>query len=221
MVLKNVRCKIMKYNCIIWDWNGTLFDDMDVSISVMNRVLSNRGLPLLDNKRYKEIFGFPVQQYYLQLGIDLVNETFEKISTEFITEYQKESFSAKLTENSIPTLEYIRKQGIRQVILSASKTEYLEEQVKYFGIIDYFDRLLGLNHYHATSKVDVGKRWLEESRYDKREVLLIGDTIHDYETASEIGCDCLLFANGHQGTPRLSGLGVPVIMSLEEVKKYL
>ncbi len=210
-----------KYNCIIWDWNGTLFDDLEVCINVMNKILTNRNLPLLNRERYKEIFGFPVKQYYDQLGFDFAKESFEKISTEFITEYQKESLFAKLNENCVPTLEYIREEEVKQIILSASQIENLEEQVSHFGIIDYFDRLLGLNNCHATSKVDIGKRWLEESGFDKGEVLLIGDTMHDYETACEIGCDCLLLASGHQSKGRVSCFGVPVIQSLLEVKKYL
>lgn len=186
-----------RYNCIIWDWNGTLLDDLEICINVMNRILRNRNLPLLNIKRYKEIFGFPVKHYYNQLGFNFVKEPFEKISTEFITEYQKESLSVKLNENCIPVLEHIRNEGIKQVILSASQLENLEEHVRHFEIIDYFDRLLGLDHCHATSKVDLGKTWLGESGFDKKEVVLIGDTLHDYEKACEIGCDCVLLSSGH------------------------
>jgi len=213
--------EMKKYNCIIWDWNGTLFDDLEVCINVMNRVLTNRNMPLLNIERYKDIFGFPVKNYYNELGFDFEKEPFERISTEFISEYQKESLSAKLNEDCLSTLEHIRNEGVTQVILSASQIENLEEQVSYFGIKDYFDRLLGLSHCHATSKVDMGKSWLEESGFDKREVLLIGDTLHDYETACEIGCDCLLLSSGHQSKERISSLGVQVIESLMEVKNYL
>lgn len=210
-----------RYNCVIWDWNGTLFDDLDICINVMNRILRNRNLPLLNVKRYKEIFGFPVKHYYNQLGFNFIKEPFEKISTEYIKEYQKESLSAKLNKNCIPALEHIRNEGIKQVILSASQLENLEEQVRHFKIIDYFDMLLGLDHCHATSKVDIGKMWLEESGFDKEEVLLVGDTLHDYETACEIGCDCILLTSGHQSKERVSCLGVPVIESLLEVKQYI
>lgn len=212
---------LARYNCIIWDWNGTLFDDLGICINVMNRILKNRNLPLLNIKRYKQIFGFPVKHYYIQLGFNFVKETFEEISTELIAEYQKQSLAAKLNENCIPTLEYIRNEGIKQVILSASQLENLQEQVSHFEIIDYFDRLLGLDHCHATSKVDIGKRWLEESVFDKKEVLLVGDTLHDYETSCELGCDCILLSSGHQSKERILCLKVPVIESLMQVKHYL
>jgi len=209
------------YKCIIWDWNGTLFDDLEVSINVMNKILKKRSLPTLNIERYKEIFEFPVIKYYNQLGFDMVNEPFECISTEFITEYQKESLSARLSENCKATLSYIREAGLKQVILSASQIENLEEQVRYFGIRDYFDTLLGLNHIHATSKVEIGKKWLQESGFDKNQVLMIGDTLHDFETAREIGCDCLLISKGHQSKERILRPGAPVIESLLDIKDFL
>lgn len=213
--------ELARYNYVVWDWNGTLFDDVEICIHTMNRVLKSRSLTLLDTKRYKEIFDFPVKHYYSQLGFNFEEEPFEKISTEFITEYQKESLSAKLKEFCIPALEHVRNKGIKQVVLSASQVANLQEQVSHFGIIDYFDRLLGLDHCHATSKVDIGRSWLEESGLDKRKVLLVGDTLHDYETACEIGCHCLLISSGHQSKERISFLGVPVIESLMEVRQYI
>ncbi len=51
----------------------------------------------------------------------------------------------------------------------------------------------------------------------KGETLLIGDTIHDFEVAREIGADCLLIANGHQSKGRLLTCGVPVLNSLTEL----
>ncbi len=210
-----------KYSCVVWDWNGTLLDDLDVCIDVMNRLLKKRNLPLLDIKRYRDIFGFPVRSYYDRLGFDFEKEPFEKLSLDFIAEYQKASLYTKLNGDCIPVLEYIRREGMKQVILSASQQENLEEQVRHFKIRDYFDRLLGLDHCHATSKTDIGKSWLAASGFDKKEVLLVGDTLHDYETAREIGCDCILISSGHQSEERVSGRGVPVIDSLREVQRLL
>ena len=43
----------MKY--IIWDWNGTLLDDVALCIDVMNGMLRRRGLSPLTPGRYREI----------------------------------------------------------------------------------------------------------------------------------------------------------------------
>jgi phosphoglycolate phosphatase len=209
------------YKCVIWDWNGTLLDDMAVCINVMNRVLGHRGLPELDGTRYREIFGFPVKDYYMQLGFDFKAEPFEQISSEYIENYREEGLCAALRNGGVQLLEHIRDQGIRQVILSASQKEDLVRQVGYFGILGYFDELLGLDNCHAASKTEIGVEWLKNSGIEGNEVLLIGDTRHDFETAAELGCGCILLSCGHQAPERLTGLGVPLIDSLAEVIGYL
>lgn len=209
------------YKCVIWDWNGTLLDDMGVCISVMNRVLGRRGLPELDEARYREIFGFPVRDYYERLGFDFTFETFEQISCEYIDNYREECLCASLRKGGIQVLDRIREQGIRQVMLSASQKEDLIRQVGYLGVLGYFDEMLGLDNCHAASKIEIGREWLKESGIDGKEALLIGDTRHDFETASELGSDCILLTCGHQSRERLSDLGVPLIGSLEELKGYL
>ena len=69
---------IKAYKHIIWDWNGTLLDDVDIVIDCMNSLLKKRNLPLLHVDKYKDIFTFPVKDYYSQLGFDFTTEPFEK-----------------------------------------------------------------------------------------------------------------------------------------------
>ena len=61
-------------NIVFWDWNGTLLDDVDVCIEAMNRLLERRGMDLISIERYRDIFDFPVKNYYEKLGFDFDNE---------------------------------------------------------------------------------------------------------------------------------------------------
>jgi len=49
---------------------------------------------------------------------------------------------------------------------------------------------------------------------------LIGDTVHDYEVAREIGAKCLLIAGGHQSIEKLTACGVPVLNNIKEIYNY-
>ena len=66
----------MKYKHIVWDWNGTLLDDRWLCIEAINIVLSSRGMPLVSNKNYRDVFCFPVIEYYEKLGFDFTKEHF-------------------------------------------------------------------------------------------------------------------------------------------------
>ena len=51
-----------RYDTLVWDFNGTLLDDVDLGILCANEMLSRRGLPVIpDRKRYFELFGFPIE----------------------------------------------------------------------------------------------------------------------------------------------------------------
>lgn len=72
---------------VIWDWNGTLLDDAELCVEVMNDVLTRRQLAPLTAETYAAAFRFPVREYYRELGFDFERETFEVIGTEFIAGY--------------------------------------------------------------------------------------------------------------------------------------
>ena len=66
----------MKYQHIVWDWNGTLLDDLWLCIESINFILESRGMSRVDKESYKSIFTFPVIKYYEHLGFDFSKEKF-------------------------------------------------------------------------------------------------------------------------------------------------
>ncbi len=79
----------MKYKHIVWDWNGTLLDDRWLCIEAINFVLKSREMKLVSNKEYRDLFCFPVIDYYEKLGFDFTKEHFP--IPEFL-EYYKNKF---------------------------------------------------------------------------------------------------------------------------------
>jgi phosphoglycolate phosphatase len=209
--------KICNYKHVIWDWNGTLINDVWLVVEIMNKMLKKRHLPRIDSKKYKEIFDFPVTKYYLKLGFDFSNEAFEVLSDEFISEYYQRFNECKLFNEVEEVLKKIKDRGVPQSILSASKEDVLIEKIKHYGIDKYFCSIIGLENHYAESKVERGKKWIAKLNLSPQNVLLIGDTIHDYDVSKHMGCDCLLVANGHHSYKKLAKLGVDVISTLKEI----
>jgi len=211
--------KINNYKHIIWDWNGTLVDDVWLMVEIMNKMLKKRNMPGIDSKKYRKIFDFPVIDYYAKLGFDFSDESFEELTVEFISGYYTRFNECKLFDGVKEVLKKIRDMEISQSILSASKEDVLIEKIKYYTIDKYFCRIIGLDNHYAESKVERGKKWIAELNLNPQDVLLIGDTAHDYIVSKHIGSDCLLIANGHYSYERLAKLGVEVINSLKEITK--
>lgn len=211
------------YRHIIWDWNGTLLDDLDLSISVMNALLAQRRLPLLDRVRYHTLFDFPVRAYYEKLGFDPVADPFERLSTEFITGYDARRLEAALHAQVVETLAAIRAANLGQSILSAYRQETLHEIVAHHGLTAHFTHIAGLDNIHAASKVALGRELVAKIEAAPKEILLIGDTLHDLEVARELGVDCVLIAAGHHPAERLRRSGAAVydtLITFAQAKRF-
>jgi len=205
------------YRHIIWDWNGTLLDDLDYSIGVMNRLLDRRGLPELDRTRYHAVFDFPVRDYYARLGFDPTTNSFEALSAEFITAYDAHRLECPLQPDTSRMLAAVQTAGLTQSILSAYRHETLLEIVGYFGLTRYFAHLAGLDNIYAHSKAALGRIQLGKLGLRPQEILLIGDTLHDLEVARELGVDCVLIAAGHHPAEKLRRHHHRVLGSLAEL----
>ena len=202
----------MDKKLIIWDWNGTLLNDVEACVQAMNIMHTKRNRKLIDPKLYKDIFTFPVKKYYETLGFDFNQESFEELSVEYIDLYKKLSGKSPLHERVIEVLDFFKANNHRQIILSASEQLALDKQVKERGIFYYFDAIIGLDNIYAKSKLDNATNFINNSQVDFEQIVLIGDTFHDYEVAKAIGAECILIQVGHQNLDRFDLEGKALIV---------
>lgn len=203
---------------IIWDFNGTLLNDMQVCIDCMNILLANRGLPLLEFERYREIFTFPVREYYQELGFDFAREPFDIPAHQFIDLYRENLHRAPLHRHSQSILSLFRERGFSQIILSAMEQNFLEETIADKGITGYFETVGGIRNHLGDGKLEMAAELLKGHELHKKDYVLIGDTVHDFEVARALGIRCVLVAIGHQSLRRLKQLDCIVVESLQDLK---
>jgi phosphoglycolate phosphatase len=202
---------------IIWDWNGTLLNDVNICIDTMNNILHKRGLRILTKERYQDIFQFPVIEYYKKLGFDFSKDSFEGLSIEFIDGYSKELKNADLFEHAVDILKEFKARNYTQIVISAMEKGALLKSLQGKGILHYFDHIIGINDHYAKGKLEFAVDFIKKNNIYQEKTILIGDTTHDFEVAEAIGCKCLLIANGHQSFGRLSVTSVPVRKNLKSI----
>jgi phosphoglycolate phosphatase len=208
-----------KYNHIIWDWNGTLFNDVELCAGIMNILLTQESLPNISIQKYKEIFTFPVIEYYKIAGHTFEKTSFEVLGKQFMDEYEERKVKCDLYKGVKELLSELQKRNIQQHLLSAYEQKSLSRILKHFSITKYFRNIVGLDNIYAGGKIHLAKKLevMIKANGSSGNILLIGDTIHDYEVAREINSDCILLSHGHQDEERLLKLGIPVLKNFEEL----
>ena len=210
----------MKYDYLVLDFNGTIIDDVDLCLNILNHLLEERNYKKVSLEEYKHIFTFPIKKYYINAGFNLEKYSFTSISSEFISLYQKASLNCKLYEGINELIDKCNNNEVKVVLLSASQIDNLKEQTDHFGLSEKFEAILGTSTIEAASKVESGKNYFKDKQ-DKK-ILFVGDTTHDAEVASAIGADALLITHGHQARDiLLKANPLKVIDSFKELEDIL
>lgn len=207
------------YDRVIWDFNGTILDDVQTGIDSANELLTRYGLPVMrDVAAYHRVFGFPIRDYYERLGFDFKKLDYTVLAHEWVAIYLREVKKAPLRADILSTLSTLKERGVLQTVLSMTEQSMLERQLSYLGLTSFFAEICGQNDVYAKTKLDLAHRW--RAQHPQERVLFIGDTTHDAESAEVIGCDCFLLTGGHQSAESLAESGVPIISSPLEVLPF-
>lgn len=210
-------------NHLIWDWNGTLLDDAWLCIDILNYLLTEQQLAPITSETYQLVFDFPVKNYYEKLGFDFSSQPFEIIARKFAKIYNQRRFECLLQPGVRQVLAVLKSNGVQQHILSSYSQYSLEESVKHYSLSPFFNYLRGIENELAGGKLDLGYKMLQELELSSStsEVILVGDTTHDFNVACSLGLRCCLFPSGHQSRNRLESCGIPLLDSLIDIVNFI
>ncbi len=207
---------------LIWDWNGTLLDDVPAAVNALNRMLLSRGASPIDIDHYRRRFGFPVRPFYAELGVDLDKWDWDDICNDFHSFVAAEP--QQIREDARTALETARNLGFTQCVLSALRQDLLEESLMRNGLAEFFDFVYGVDNLDGASKLKRGRELAAALGADASSATIIGDTLHDAEVAAELGMSCILVSCGHQTPQRLAAAGclvVPTLSAAVEAAHFL
>lgn len=203
---------------VCWDWNGTLLDDVERCLRIMNSTLTAFGKPVIDDTDgYRALFRFPLQDFYLDAGIR--PHEYRPAVDHYLALLARDDSALVLHEGARETIAAVRARGIGQVLASATQAPLLAAQMRPHALDGAFDAILSITDAHAASKRDVIATWLDDAGHAPQDVLLVGDTNHDHEIAEELGTRYVHFTRGHQVLP--SRHDVARITALERLIDHL
>ena len=207
---------------IFLDFNGTVLDDVDLCLNLLNEMLYEKEKKTVDMDQYKHVFDFPIIKYYVAAGFDFSKYTFEELANYFIIEYARRNVTeSKIYDDLEEFVLTVKALDYKVVICSASQKSMLLEQLKYFGIYHLFDDVIGLDNHYAASKLELAKKYVASQNIDLANSYFIGDTTHDNEVGEACGLQVILIDRGHQAEDVLTKVNSLVMHSFLEVSNYI
>lgn len=208
---------------VVWDWNGTLFDDLDIVVAAVNVSLRAVGAGPIDADRYREVYQRPLHRFYeTLLGRPVPPEEMAAIDLDFHDAYHALLDQARLTVDARRAVDLVAARGQTQSVLSMWWHDRLVPAVRYFALDDYMLAVDGHRGPAGASKQNHLARHVEQlvrlfpGRVESRGMTVIGDVTDDADAARAVGVACVLYDGGSQPRAALESTGVPVASSLIE-----
>ncbi|MEZ3182843.1 HAD hydrolase-like protein [Streptomyces pimonensis] len=203
---------------IVWDWNGTLFHDVDAVIGATNAAFAELGLEPLTLERYRELYCVPVPKFYERLMGRLPSPAeWELMDATFHRHYTEHHVRCGLAEGAAELLAGWGSAGRSQSILSLYGHEDLVPLVRDFGIETHFVRVDGRTGPSGGGKAEHMVRHLRAlAGVDPARTVVIGDAADDALAALHVGARAVLYTGGSHCRASLEAVGVPVVDTLRE-----
>lgn len=200
---------------LVWDWNGTLLDDLNLVVAATNASLAMVGGPAVTAEEHRRDFRRPIADYYASvLGCPVEQIDFVTLDGEFHRAYNEGLPSCQLSAGALAALTGW---SGTQSLLSMWFHSDLVPVVSRLGLAPYFARVDGLRaQIGGGFKAPHLKSHLERLGLDGPDCVLIGDSVDDADAALSVGAQVVLYTGGFTDPDRLRATGHPVADSLSE-----
>lgn len=204
---------------LVWDWNGTLLDDLALVVSATNSCLAAVGGPRVTAEAHRRDFRRPISAYYSYvLGRPVTEDEFATLDQVFHEAYRAGLPGCRL---ALDALEAVTAWRGSQSLLSMFFHHELVPAVTGYGLFDRLTRVDGLrDRVGGGPKAPHLRAHLEALRLRGDECVLIGDSIDDAEAAESVGARVVLYCGGFTDEVRLRATGLPVAATLVEAVDY-
>jgi phosphoglycolate phosphatase-like HAD superfamily hydrolase len=206
---------------LVWDWNGTLFDDHVAVVAAINDALASLRLRSIDADTYRTHFTRPVQRFYEQVaGRPIEPGEWRALDEAYHLSYHAWVGRLRLAPDARAALAAAEAAGLSQSLLSMWRHQDLVALVERLGIGRFFVRVDGLRVPGGGTKTEHLVAHLAALEVEPSAALLVGDALDDLAAARAVGARCVLYDGGSHHRDALEATGVPVVDTLTAAVAY-
>ena len=202
----------------LFDWNGTLIDDVRIVYKSVEEIFKTYGLkpPSVETYRNEIVANF--MQFYSKYGIPeyATKEDLNKIRKRVLMEYWD---SAKLHDNAVATIKELKRQGLKIRIVSGEVPEILEKRLKTFGIKYLFDVVKGGAWGHKEKALS---ETLKEFNLNPEQAFYVDDTFDGIGAAKNTGLATFGWTKGYHSLKLIKNAKPDfIISSMNELRNII
>jgi len=182
---------------IIFDWSGTLVDDLPATVTSMNHALGPHVTQPYSVESFREDFFLPYPEFYKTVAPGISLEVLERM---FHEKFEELHAGVLMLPHATEFLEFCATHGWRCLVLTSLRSDRFEEQAERLGVRRFFE----IVYAGIKDKRHVIGEILTSNELVASETLYVGDMVHDIETARFGGVRSCAVLTGYTGMRQLS-----------------
>jgi phosphoglycolate phosphatase len=181
---------------IIFDWSGTLVDDLPAVWHATNFVFSQAGLAEWTIDQFRAEFSLPFTAFYNRY---LPHVPMPQLETWFHGQFKEVQHTVVALPHAREFLEFCAAKRVRTFLLSTVHPDHYKVQTEVLG----FDQFIQRPYLGVWDKRERIHEILAQNQLDRNETLFIGDMQHDIETAKHGGIHSCAVLTGYNSVTQL------------------
>ncbi len=199
---------------LIFDWSGTLSNDLQSVYSATMDVFRTKGAELITLEEFRSVFRLPYMSIYTSHGLEISKEEADRCFLEAFETYP----SPVIYEGVKETLAKLHTENYSMIVLSSHINEKVCLEAASYGIDQLFTSIHG-GVYNKTEEIE---NILSHNGFTPENTMFIGDMLHDINAGKKAGVTTTAMTWGYQ-TPEILSEASPdyMINDIRELPELL
>lgn len=193
------------FRSILFDWSGTLCNDIELTIEATNYVLAQYGIAPLGKDAFRAEFQLPYPDYY---AWKTPGAPLQELENHYRHAFGASSLQVSPIPHAKEFLSFCTSRGIRCFILSSMDSKAFEEQARHLGMFDFFEGI----HSGIHNKEDYIPTLMQQHRLDPSSTAFIGDMQHDINAAHRAGITGIGVLTGYNNAAQLTAARPDIVV---------
>jgi phosphoglycolate phosphatase len=171
----------MKYQLILWDFDGTLADTLGRALEIYNALAGKHGFRPVEDPA--TVRGLSMRAFLRQHGISLPK--LPGLVREFLAAQRQEMAQTRLFPGLVPVLHELSRRELGLGVLSSNAPENISTCLRANNVVDLFETVVGYRRLFGKGKGL--RRFVRGQQGAGRAILYVGDEVRDIDAARRAG----------------------------------
>ena len=211
-----------RYDLIVFDWDGTIMDSTCLIAECIQLAASDRGLPIPSTESAKSIIGLGIQESTLRLFPALDRDAQTAFASAYRKHFVPRDHEAPVYDGMPDLLAGLSNAGRYLAVATGKPRMGLERAFEHSGLKSRFHFSRCADEGFAKPHPDMLLKLMDFTAVPPERTLMIGDTIHDLELASNANVAAVAVTYGaHSAALLATRQSVHMVDTVNELARWL